>query len=166
MEGRKVRLQIWDTAGQERFHNVTRTYFRGASAVLLVYDICDRESFDWLVKWRDQVVEYAGDVSSVVLAVVGNKCDRNDDRQVTEEEGRRAAQTLGVHLFFETSAKAGININELFEAVAREAVKKIPQTKAGAEEIKIDADASKAQQADPCGGCGGGMAAQSKPQAI
>ena len=54
---RKVKLQIWDTAGQERFHNVTRTYFRGAAAVLLVYDICDRESFDWLVKWRDQVVE-------------------------------------------------------------------------------------------------------------
>lgn len=59
---RKVKLQIWDTAGQERFHNVTRTYFRGAAAVLLVYDICDRESFDWLVKWRDQVVEYTGEL--------------------------------------------------------------------------------------------------------
>lgn len=57
---RKAKLQIWDTAGQERFHNVTRTYFRGAAAVLLVYDICDRESFDWLIKWRDQVVEYTG----------------------------------------------------------------------------------------------------------
>ena len=164
---RKVKLQIWDTAGQERFHNVTRTYFRGAAAVLLVYDICDRESFDWLVKWRDQVVEYTGDMSSVVLAVVGNKCDRNDERQVTEEEGREVAQKLGVHLFFESSAKSGLNVNELFSAVASAAIAKIPTSKAGlGEEDKIRLQSQPTQNKSAMDGCCGGGASQPSGAAI
>ena len=163
-------MQIWDTAGQERFHNVTRTYFRGAAAVLLVYDICDRESFDWLVKWRDQVVEYTGDMSSVVLAVVGNKGDREDERQVSEEEGRKMAEKLGVHLFFETSAKSGLNVNELFNAVAKEAVSKVPsQSKQSMEQedakLRLDR-AQKAENQTGCAACGGGPAPSGSGQGI
>jgi len=97
--------QLWDTAGQERFHNVTRTYFRGAAAVLLVYDVTDRDSFQWLNKWRDQVADYVGDINSVVIAVVGNKIDRAEDRVVSADEGAESAKHLGAPLFFETSAK-------------------------------------------------------------
>jgi GTPase SAR1 family protein len=129
--------------------------------VLLVYDICDRESFDWLVKWRDQVVEYTGDMSSVVLAVVGNKCDRNEERQVTEDEGREAAQKLGVHLFFETSAKSGINIDELFHAVAKAAMSKVPASRSGLaddDKIKLQRNAPAKPALENC--CGGGPQGQ------
>jgi GTPase SAR1 family protein len=128
---------------------------------LLVYDICDRESFDWLVKWRDQVVEYTGDMSSVVLAVVGNKCDRNEERQVTEEEGRDAAQKLGVHLFFETSAKSGIHVNELFNQVARAAIAKVPSSRSGLaddDKIRLQQKGAAKPAMDSC--CGGGPAPQ------
>ena len=104
-----------------------------------------------------------GDVSSVVLAVVGNKADRNEERQISEEEGRQAAQTLGVHLFFETSAKSGMNVNELFEAVAREATKKIPK-QVEEPKVEIAPNAAESKQ-DPCGGSCGGTAPQ-KGQAI
>ena len=107
-------------------------------------------------------------MSSVVLAVVGNKCDRNDERQVTEEEGREAAQKLGVHLFFESSAKSGLNVNELFSAVARAAMAKIPTTKAGlGEEDRIRLQ-SKPQQTKSAmdGCCGGGATSQPAGSAI
>lgn len=136
--------------------------------MLLVYDICDRESFDWLVKWRDQVVEYTGDMSTVVLAVVGNKGDRNDERQVSEDEGREMAQKLGVHLFFETSAKTGMNVNELFNAVARAAIAKIPQSKSNLgddDKIKLNTQTQAKSPMDGC--CGGGAApAQSRGTGI
>jgi len=73
--------------------------------VLLVYDVTDRDSFQWLSKWRDQVAEYVGDINSVVIAVVGNKVDRTEDRVVSTEEGAESAKNLGSPLFFETSAK-------------------------------------------------------------
>jgi Ras-related protein Rab-1A len=54
---RIVKLQIWDTAGQERFRHITTSYFRGAEAVVLVYDVTDRDTFDHIADWVHQVVE-------------------------------------------------------------------------------------------------------------
>ncbi|VDO41917.1 unnamed protein product [Onchocerca flexuosa] len=45
VDNTKVKLQIWDTAGQERFLSITTTYYRGADALLLVYDLTNRQSF-------------------------------------------------------------------------------------------------------------------------
>lgn len=97
-------------------------------------------------------------MSSVVLAVVGNKGDRSEDRVVSEEEGQKMAEKLGVHLFFESSAKTGMNVDELFTAVAREALSKVAnQVKAPSVEqdsIKVS-PASKPQTPNQCA-CGGG----------
>ena len=53
IDGKRVKIQVWDTAGQEAFRSITRSYFRGATGVLLVYDVTNHESFkslrDWLV---------------------------------------------------------------------------------------------------------------------
>ena len=50
-----VRPQIWDTAGQERFRTITKSYFRGAQGILLVYDVTDRQSFDSVVTWVEDI---------------------------------------------------------------------------------------------------------------
>ena len=176
-DGRRVKLQLWDTAGQERFHNVTKTYFRGAAAVLLVYDVTDRDSFEWVTKWRDQVAEFVGtDVNQVVFAVVGNKVDRAaEDRVVSAEEGRTKAKQVGAPIFFETSAKTGENVSELFLAVAEAAAAKMPsagkQTSSLAEDkgLRLDglggAQAGGASAASSCGGACGGAAAAPPPPA-
>lgn len=111
-------------------------------------------------------MEYTGDMSTVVLAVVGNKCDRDGERQVSEDEGREAAQKLGVHLFFETSAKSGINVNELFLAIARAAIAKVPASKGGlADERNILLQPTPAKAGiDGC--CGGAQAAPQKGSTI
>uniref|UniRef100_A0A8P0PHT4 RAB26, member RAS onco family n=1 Tax=Canis lupus familiaris TaxID=9615 RepID=A0A8P0PHT4_CANLF len=46
VDGVKVKLQIWDTAGQERFRSVTHAYYRDAHALLLLYDVTNKASFD------------------------------------------------------------------------------------------------------------------------
>merc|ERR1719483_462684 len=69
-----VKLQIWDTAGQERFHNITTSYYRGAHAIMLVYDITSSQSFQNVsAKWLEQIRMYAN--RECVVLVVGNKSD-------------------------------------------------------------------------------------------
>ena len=55
VDGKNVKLQIWDTAGQERFRTITRQFYRGAQGCLLVYDVTDRESFDHVRQWLDDI---------------------------------------------------------------------------------------------------------------
>jgi Ras-related protein Rab-1A len=55
LDGRKVRLQIWDTAGQDRFRTITSSYYKGAHGIMLVFDVTDRESFDALRFWQQEI---------------------------------------------------------------------------------------------------------------
>jgi len=103
-----VRLIIWDTGGQEKFRSLTTSYYRDASAVMLVYDITNRESFDSLSYWSGQVKLLAP--SADIYILVGTKVDAAaEDRRVSVEEGQVLAENLGAH-FVETSSKEGTNV--------------------------------------------------------
>ena len=106
-----MKVQIWDTAGQERFHSITSNYYHGSNAIIVVYDISNRDSFENLKKWIEDVEHYAS--SRVCKIIVGNKSDLEDKRAVSTDEGQDFAKALGVP-FMETSAKTSYNINELF----------------------------------------------------
>ncbi|XP_016377180.1 ras-related protein Rab-37-like [Sinocyclocheilus rhinocerous] len=116
----KVRLQIWDTAGQERFRSVTHAYYRDAQALLLLYDITSRSSFDNTRAWLTEIHEYAQD--DVVIMLLGNKSDMTSARAIRREEGEKLAREYGV-IFLETSAKTGLNVDEAFMTVAKELVR-------------------------------------------
>lgn len=115
LEDRTLRLQLWDTAGQERFRSLIPSYIRDSAAAVVVYDITRRASFAGTRKWVEDVRNERGE--NVLVALVGNKSDLSSSREITEEEGRRQAEELGV-LFSETSAKTGSNIKELFQQLA------------------------------------------------
>lgn len=119
----KVRLQIWDTAGQEKFKTITQTYYRGAMGIVLTYAINERETFEDIQNWIKQIKMHASD--NVVKVLVGNKIDIND-RRVSYDEGAQLAADLGVR-FFETSAKTGEKIEELFYYMAEEIKKKLDE---------------------------------------
>lgn len=121
VEGKRVKLQLWDTAGQERFRTITTSYFRGARAVALVYDVTNRESFNNISNWAAQIREHAGDITRVLIA---NKADLSSKAKVTTAEGQALAAE-GKMLFFECSAKSNLNVDEAFQAVATQAVKDI-----------------------------------------
>ena len=117
IEDKKVRLQVWDTAGQERFRNVTKSYFQSSRGLLVVYDITDKESFEKINFWIENIKNNAPE--NVKLILVGNKCDLANERKVTIEDGENKARNYNIK-FFESSAKDGTNVNELFFYLANE----------------------------------------------
>ena len=117
IEEQKIRLQIWDTAGQERFRNITKNYFNSSNGFLLIYDITDKASLEHLNFWVAQINLNAPEKTKCIL--VGNKCDLEESRQVSKEEGKNYAEKNKIK-FFETSAKNGTNIKEVFEYIAKE----------------------------------------------
>src|SRR5690606_5371932 len=116
-ENEDVKIQLFDTAGQERFRTATRTYYRGASSIVLCYDITDRSSISSLEYWTRNITCHAPSDVNVIL--VGLKADLEAQRIVTYEEGFNRATQHGM-LFFECSAKEGINVAPLIHAAYRQ----------------------------------------------
>ncbi|KAA3676201.1 Ras-related protein Rab-26 [Paragonimus westermani] len=114
-DGRTVRLQIWDTAGQEKFRSLTKSYYRDSNAVILVYDIGRSDTFVNTKSWMCEI--NANILSNTLIALVGNKADETKDRVVSKSDGERLAKESGA-LFWETSAKTGTNVDQLFQSIA------------------------------------------------
>ena len=115
LHGYELKMKIWDTAGQERFKSMSVQVIKTSDAVVLVYAINDRNSFNALDKWLLKISE-ASDISKKPIIVIGNKSDLDDKRQVSYEEGENFAKNKGYN-FYETSAKTGENINEAFNDI-------------------------------------------------
>ena len=121
-DGKQAKVCIWDTAGQERFRAITKNYYKGAQGIMLIYDITNSESFANVRNWLQQIKENASDKATIFL--IGNKCDDDDNRQITFEEGQKVGNDYKIQ-FFETSAKQDLNISSTFEALVKEIFKKL-----------------------------------------
>ncbi len=118
-EGLKnVKLQIWDTAGSERYKSMAKSYYKGAVGIVLAYDIADEESFLALPEWIS-LIHSLLDPKELSVVLVGNKADKESERQVTRARGEEFAQRHHF-LFREVSALKGTGITECFETLARE----------------------------------------------
>ena len=114
--GEKISLDIWDTAGQEKFRALNRIFYKNAKAVILVYSITNKKTFDEVKNyWYDQIKQHCD--SNVIIAIAANKCDLYENRQVSDEEGEEFAKSIGA-FFASTSAKNDSGITNLFENIA------------------------------------------------
>ena len=86
VDGKVVKAQIWDMAGQERYRAITSAYYRGAAGALLVYDITSNVSFDNIERWLKELRNH-GD-QSIIITLVGNKCDLRHLRKVATDKGQ------------------------------------------------------------------------------
>lgn len=118
-----VRLMLWDTAGQEEFDAITKAYYRGAQACVLVFSTTDRESFEAISSWREKVVAEVGDIPTVL---VQNKIDLLDDSCIKNEEAEALAKKLKLR-FYRTSVKEDLNVNEVFKYLAEKYLQKLKQ---------------------------------------
>ncbi|KAF7136240.1 hypothetical protein RHSIM_Rhsim08G0221800 [Rhododendron simsii] len=112
-----VKFDIWDTAGQERYHSLAPMYYRGAAAAVVVYDMSSMDTFVRAKKWVQELKKQGN--PNLILALVANKSDLETEREVDSEEGQQLSQENGM-FFIETSAKASVNINELFYEIETE----------------------------------------------
>lgn len=123
---REVNLSIWDTAGQERFHSLGPIYYRDAQGAVVVYDITDLNSFDRVKQWTKELRKMVGE--DICLVVVGNKSDLEPKRIVSSEEVIEYCDSIGA-LHLNTSAKANLNIQQIFLELAKSMIKKNPLQK-------------------------------------
>ena len=111
INGKVYRIQLWDTAGQETFRSITRAYYKNSACSFIVYDVTNRQSFlnvqDWYNECKKQTPK------TVTMVLVGNKIDLKNKREVSYEEGEKFAKDNSM-LFYETSAKSGDNIENMF----------------------------------------------------
>ena len=121
VEGHSIKAQIWDTAGQERYKAITSAYYKGAKGAFIVYDITRKQSFDSVEKWVNDVTAVADKKITIIL--IGNKCDLEDQRQITKEQGEEKANKLEI-AFLETSALSGENLDKAFDKMMNEVYKK------------------------------------------
>ena len=121
-----VKVQLWDTAGQDKFRAITRNYYKGASGIILIFDVTNINSYENIKKWIIEIKEEISDKVSIVL--IGNKIDNVNGRKITREQGDKLAGEIGVK-FFETSAKTGEGINESVFFLVKKIFENDPEVK-------------------------------------
>ena len=115
VNGKTIKLQIWDTAGQERFRTIVSSYYRGAHGIMIVFDITDKDSFNNVRMWTEEIKKYAS--SNVKTILIGNKADFESKRQVEYSEAKEYADSNNMN-YFETSAKTALNVEKSFFELA------------------------------------------------
>jgi small GTP-binding protein len=138
---KRIKMQVWDTAGQERFRAMAPMYYRGAHAACLVFDVSFRQSFSDVTSWISELRQNVG--PDILLVIVANKIeDRAADSVSTAEA--RAFATKHSALYYETSAKTGQGVADMFVSVAEQLVSRPRATNlAGKPSLPEPADTSK-----------------------
>ncbi|BAB08894.1 Ras-related protein RAB7-like [Arabidopsis thaliana] len=123
---RQVILQIWDTAGQERFKSLPSRFYRDTDCCVLVYDVNTLKTFESIDNWHDEFIKQANPETPTKFPFVlmGNKTDVNNGkpRVVAKEIADQWCGSKGNIVYFETSAKAKINVEEAFLEIAKKAL--------------------------------------------
>ena len=111
LDDRLIKMQIWDTAGHEKFRTITTSYYKSAHAIIILYDITEKASFDHIKNWMIEIDKFGK--QGVLKVIVGNKTDLEEKRAVNKETAEHFAEKYGVKLW-EVSAKDNSNIDEMF----------------------------------------------------
>ena len=115
--GTKMKLHIWDTSGQDRFRSMTNLYYRDAQVAILTYDVTNESSLESLNYWLNELNDKV-EVDNMLLCLAGNKTDVDQsEKRIPTSKGKAFAEEHKM-IFFETSAKTGAGVKELFQAIA------------------------------------------------
>ncbi|KAH9363843.1 hypothetical protein HPB48_020869 [Haemaphysalis longicornis] len=128
VDGQQCMLEILDTAGTEQFTAMRDLYMKNGQGFVLVYSITAQSTFNDLQDLREQILRVK-DMDDVPMILVGNKCDLEDERVVGKDQGANLARSFNNCAFLESSAKAKINVNEIFYDLVRQINRKNPEKK-------------------------------------
>ena len=117
MDNRVIKMQIWDTCGQELYRSLITNFYRNSSLAVMVYSITSKDSFDNIDVWLKELRLHSNPDAKVFL--IGNKIDLENDRKVEYEQGEAYARENKLDKFMESSAKTGINAQEIFVEAAK-----------------------------------------------
>lgn len=123
-----IKGSIWDLAGQVNFQHVRALYYKGAHAMIMVYDTTTRASFVNIDKWIAEITSKGTNLTDLAVVLIGNKIDIREDipEHISTAEGEQKAKELSEQFcsgrtvyFLETSAKTGENVEEAFATMGK-----------------------------------------------
>jgi len=134
IDGNQCMLEILDTAGTEQFTAMRDLYMKNGQGFVLVYSIIAQSTFNDLPDMREQILRVK-DKDKVPMILVGNKCDLNDQRVITTEQGEDLARKFSCP-FMEASAKTRQNVDQIFHNLIRQINELSPPPKGGKDKKK------------------------------
>ena len=117
MNNKVIKLQIWDTCGQELYRSLITNFYRNSSLAIMVYAINSRESFENIEMWLRELRTHSNPDAKVFL--IGNKIDLESERKISKEEGEKFCKDNKLNGFMESSAKTGVNAQNIFIKAAQ-----------------------------------------------
>ena len=120
-----IDVQLWDTAGEERFRSITASYYKSSQGLLLMYDITNRDTFDSIGNWIENITDSLGEDEKYLIVLIGNKLDLADQRVVTTEEAENLCKEKKIFWGGECSAKdfTEEQLKEIFTGYTQEIYK-------------------------------------------
>jgi len=112
-----VKLQIWDTAGMEKYRQITSSYYKGAQASIICFDMTNRSTFESISKWYSDFSKFSNPLYDKTVILVGNKSDLIKEREVSLEEIQNICN-MNNFVYYEASAKTGENVDRIFQDLA------------------------------------------------
>ncbi len=109
LNNKKYQIALFDTAGQERYKSISLNTVKNSDGIILMYDITNQKSYDSISEWMEKISENLE--SDIPIILIGNKCDLNEERIISKEEGKELSNKYQLS-FFETSNKTGENVEE------------------------------------------------------
>lgn len=146
-----ISVQMWDTAGQERFKSVGRSYYHESCAIIIVYDITRKSTFDSIPSWIKEIQNSLDvDISEVEIMIIGNKTDLEKQRVVSHYDVKKLEELCNF-TYVETSAKNNVGVTEAMTTL----IKNIHQRGIGNQKsfnrLNInDADVNKSKDSNCC----------------
>ena len=119
---KKVNIQLWDTAGTEMFQSLSSSYYRNSCGALVVFDVLDRKSFESLNTWINYYREHRDHNYEELIYLIGNKID-SKDRVISKKEAMDFMEENNLKEYYESSAKKGDNIDNIFNNIAKDLIK-------------------------------------------
>ncbi|MFX1307688.1 MAG: Rab family GTPase [Promethearchaeota archaeon] len=138
--GNNIIYSLWDIGAQSFFARFRQTYYLGAQAAFIVFDLADRQSFDNILKWYEELERHISQ-RDIPMIIVGNKSDLKDQRVTKYEEGvelvnKLTQKTKGKVSYIETSALSGENVEDAFTLIAYHYISKSKEDEE--ERVKLD----------------------------
>lgn len=119
---KKINIQLWDTAGTEMFQSLSSSYYRNSCGALVVFDVLDRKSFESLNTWINYYREHRDHNYEELIYLIGNKID-SKDRVISKKEAMDFMEENNLKEYYESSAKKGDNIDNIFNNIAKDLIK-------------------------------------------
>ena len=117
------KIQIWDTAGQERYRSITNSYYKGADAIFIIFDMTNKESLIHVDDWINEIIKFTGE--NILFFIGGNKFDLSN-HEVTDYDIEIFKKKKKLNVFL-LSAKTGFGIENAFKDITEILISKINQ---------------------------------------